>query len=191
MKFEDFPVKDVGHSIQLVGGIWAGDGHSYLFHFPEYGMEHMPSTVEVSLDDWDTLLRQSDLMEAEVLSRAKDGKLYKAVVRKCQRQIDQQVAWNVYKRDQYECRYCGRDNVPLTVDHLILWEEGGPSTEDNMLASCKKCNKTRGNASYADWLKHPSYKKVSANLTRAQQDANRAILERLDDIKRVINVRSR
>jgi len=192
MKFKDFPLASVGNSIQLVGGIWAGEGATYLFQFPEYGHEYDTQVVEMSKDDWKALLTQSDLMETEVLSKCEDGKLYKAVVRKCQRNIDQQVSWNVFKRDGYACRYCGRDDVPLTVDHLVLWEKGGPSTEANLSAACKKCNKTRGNTEYADWLNSDYYQRAAEkNLTQAQRQANQDVAYTLKDIELVINIRTK
>jgi len=191
MDFKDFPLADVGTSIQLVGGIWAGNGVTYLFQFPEYGHEYDTQVIEMSKDDWKALLRQSDLLETEVLSKCEDGKLYKAVARKCQRNIDQQVSWNVFKRDGYACRYCGRDDVPLTVDHLVLWEKGGPSTEANLVSSCKKCNKTRGNTEYADWLNHNYYARVRENLSLAQRQANQDVAYTLKDIELVINIRTK
>lgn len=191
MDFKDFPLASVGNSIQLVGGIWAGEGVTYLFHFPEYGHEYDTQVVPMTKDDWKELLRQSDLMETEVISKCEDGNLYKAVVRKCQRNIDQQVSWNVFKRDGYSCRYCGRDSVPLTVDHLVLWEDGGPSTEANLVAACKKCNKARGNTKYADWLNHGHYTRVRNNLSTAQRQANQDVAYTLDSIELVINIRSK
>ena len=192
MDFKDFPLADVGTSIQLVGGIWAGDGKAYLFHFPEYGQEFADiGIVPMTKEDWKALLRQSDLLETEVLSKCEDGKLYKAVVRKCQRNIDQQVSWNVFRRDEYACRYCGRNDVPLTVDHLVLWEKGGPSNESNLFSACKKCNKTRGNTEYADWLEHPHYLRVSKNLTEDQRLINRNTTHSLSSVELVINIRKK
>ena len=192
MDFKDFPLADVGNSIQLVGGIWASEKEAHLFYFPEYGSTYEEiHGMGISKEDWKALLRQSDLLEAEVLSKCEDGKLYKAVVRKCQRNIDQQVSWNVFRRDGYACRYCARDTVPLTVDHLVLWEEGGPSTEANLVASCKKCNKTRGNVQYADWLNHGYYRRVAENLTQAQRQINLDVATTLGDIELVINVRKK
>jgi hypothetical protein len=193
MDFKDFPLKEVGRSVMLIGAVYADNDTAYCMVFPEYQGDAPPGEdVELTQDDWAALLRQGDLVETEVLAKAKDGKLVKAIIRKCQRQIAQQVSWNVYRRDGYECRYCGRNDVPLTVDHLVLWEDGGPSTEDNLVAACKKCNKVRGNTSYHDWLLHPYYKKRSReNLTEAQIAANHAILSRLDKVERVNHVRSR
>lgn len=191
MDFKDFPLATVGTSVQLVGGIWAGGGKSYMFHFPEYGSEFEAEAITMTKEDWKALLRQSDLLETEVLSKCEDGKLYKAVVRKCQRNIDQQVSWNVFRRDEYACRYCGRDDVPLTVDHLVLWENGGPSTEANLVSACKKCNKTRGNTEYADWLNHQYYARVRENLSMAQRQANQDVAYTLKDIEPVINIRKK
>ena len=192
MKFSDLDLRSVGHEVQLVGGIWAGNGKAYLCYFPEYGEEFEPTAVEMSQDDWKALLRQSDLVETEVLTNAKDPTSMKAVIRKCERNIEQGISWSVFKRAQFRCEYCGRDDVPLTVDHLVLWEDGGPSnTTDNLLAVCRRCNKTRGRTQYADWLRHPYYLDVSKRLSPEKRAQNEALVATLDSIPRVAHVRSR
>ena len=105
--------------------------------------------------------------------------------------MDNNVSWRVYRRDKYACRYCGVNNVPLTVNHIICWEVRGPWIEQNLLTACRKCNKTRGNTSYADWLRHPHYLKVAQHLNPEIRAANEAILGRLDAIPRVNKIRSR
>ena len=191
MKFSEFDLKNVGHEVQLVGGIWAGCGRAFLCYFPEYGAEFKPVALEMNGDDWKALLRQSDLVETEVLAKAQDGSIVKAVIRKCERNIEQGVQWAVFRRDGYACRYCGRSDVPLTVDHLVLWEDGGPSVESNLVAADKRCNKTRGRLSYASWLAHPYYQRVSQALTESQREVNRRLLETLAAIPRMTHVRSR
>lgn len=194
MEFKDIKLEEVGREIMLVGGVWAGNGTAFVCVFPEYdqpGDDDEVHVLQLSQDEWQQLLRQSDLMEAEVLAQAADGKLYKAIARKSQRNVDQGVSWNVFRRDGYRCCYCGNDKVPLTVDHLVLWEEGGPSTEENLLAACRKCNKRRGNTQYADWLKHPHYLKVSQNLTSEERERNAAIVPTLDAIPRVYHKEKR
>ena len=192
MDFKDLDIKTVGNEVLLVGGVWAGNGNTLVCLYPEFGeQEGDVHVLSLTTEEWQQLLRQSDTMETEVLAKAEDGKLYKAIARKSQRNIDQGVSWNVFRRDAYACRYCGSDQVPLTVDHLVLWEDGGPSTEANLLAACRKCNKKRGNMQYADWLKHPHYLKVSKNLTPEVRAANEAIIGTLESIPRVIKVRKR
>jgi 5-methylcytosine-specific restriction endonuclease McrA len=142
-------------------------------------------------EEWKTFLRQTDLMETEVLARAADQSIVKAILRKSTRAVDQTINWNCFRRDNYTCRYCGNNKIALTVDHLVRWEEGGPSTEANMLSACRKCNKVRGDKSYADWLRDPYYLKVSVNLKPEVRAANEAILGTLDAIPRKLHIASR
>ncbi len=207
MKLKDINLLDVGNTIQIVGAIYAGNGKVLLAFFPDergsvHGL-HEPGypnvgymaatstsghdyasveTLDMDHADWEVFLRQTDIMETEILQKASDGTIAKAIVRKGNRMIAQDVSWQVFRRDGYACRYCGNDKTPLTVDHLVLWENGGPSIVANLLSSCKKCNKTRGNLEYADWLQHPYYKQASKRLSPAQREANAALLPTLDAI---------
>ncbi len=191
MKFQEMDLTAVGQTVQLVGGIWAGDGHAYLCYFPEYGREFEPVAVEMNAEDWKALIRQSDLVETDVLARAPNGDLVKTVMRKCQRTIEEQLKCQVFRRDGFRCRYCGREDVPLTVDHLILWEDGGPTIEPHLLAACRKCNKARGRTPYAKWLTHPYYLQVSSALTNAERLANVDWQRHLATMPRVVHVRTR
>jgi len=192
MEFKDLKIQDVGREVLLVGGVWAGNGQTFVCLYPEFGeQEGELHVLNMTEDDWKTLLRQSDIMETEVLAKAEDGTLYKAVMRKCQRNIEQGTSWNVFRRDEYACRYCGNDKIPLTVDHLVLWEDGGPSIEENLVAACRKCNKKRGNTQYKDWLTHPYYLKMSKNLSPEIRAANETVLGTLRDIPRHVNKRKR
>jgi 5-methylcytosine-specific restriction endonuclease McrA len=52
----------------------------------------------------------------------------------------------VFARDGWTCQYCGsRSN--LTVDHVVPRSKGGPSSWENIVASCAPCNRRKGNAS--------------------------------------------
>jgi hypothetical protein len=68
------------------------------------------------------------------------------------------------------------------VDHLVTWESGGPSIEENLVASCSKCNNARGETPYEEWLMSPYYKRVSANLGYQDKFANQVIVSRLANI---------
>jgi 5-methylcytosine-specific restriction endonuclease McrA len=51
----------------------------------------------------------------------------------------------VFARDDWTCQYCGaRSN--LTVDHIIPRSKGGPSSWENIVASCAPCNRRKGDA---------------------------------------------
>lgn len=190
-KLSDLDIKKFGHTIQMAGAIYVGEGKSYVCYFPDEVSEDPFEPLEMDTEDWKALIRQTDLLETEILAKAENGDLVKVVVRKSTRQIEQGVSWNVFRRDLYHCRYCAKDTVPLTVDHLVLWEEGGPSIEKNLLTSCRKCNKIRGNTQYEEWLRSPYYMDVSRNLTTATRMANGLLVMTLPDIPRRIQQRSR
>lgn len=191
MHLHDLDIHAIGDTIQLTGVIYASADTAYLCYFPKEDDDLPTQVLKMNEDDWKAFIRQTDLLEVEILEKAEDGTITKAILRKSQRQIDQVVSWNVFRRDGYRCRYCGRNNVPLTVDHLVTWEEGGPTVEDNLVSACKKCNKTRGRTEYAAWLASKDYRKVSERLTPADHAANQALVPTLDAIPRVTHIRSR
>ena len=191
-KFSEINLLDIGNTIQISGAIWTGNGKNYLCFLPgENNSENETVSLDISLEEWKSFIRQSDLLETEILARDTEDKLVKIICRKSTRQIDQVIQWKVYFRDKFRCRYCNRIGVPLSVDHIILWEEGGPSTEENLITACKKCNKTRGSMHYEEWLKSPYYRRVSNDLSGGIFNDNEEILKRLDSIPRRIHVISR
>lgn len=162
----DLDIHKIGDTIQMIGAVYAGEGEALLCLFPGETVDPATtSALTMDHEDWKAFLKQADTVEVEVLMKDKStGELVKAYTRKCQRQIDAAVMWKVFRRDSFACRYCGADDVPMTVDHLICWEVGGPSIEANLVTSCKKCNGIRGKTVFAAWLEHPYYEKVSRNV---------------------------
>jgi len=182
MSLLDINLPGVGREVVLVGAVFAGENDSYFVTIP--GKEDTPTPRQVSLtsDEWKTFLRQTDLMEVEVTVEDEHGKLKRAIIRKCERQVSRHISWVVFRRDGFACRYCGRDDGPLTVDHLITWESGGPTTEENLVACCGRCNNLRGETPLAEWFMSSVYKRVSARLTMQQKFANQALVGTLANI---------
>lgn len=54
--------------------------------------------------------------------------------------------FDVLVRDNYTCRYCGRQapNVVLHVDHVIPVAKGGTDDPDNLVTACYDCNEGKG-----------------------------------------------
>jgi 5-methylcytosine-specific restriction endonuclease McrA len=52
---------------------------------------------------------------------------------------------NIHRRDRHTCQYCGKKNVPLTVDHIIPKQYGGKESWDNLVCACVRCNNRKGN----------------------------------------------
>jgi 5-methylcytosine-specific restriction endonuclease McrA len=44
----------------------------------------------------------------------------------------------------YKCLCCGRDDIELTLDHIIPVTKGGTTTIDNLQPLCKSCNTKKG-----------------------------------------------
>jgi hypothetical protein len=54
--------------------------------------------------------------------------------------ISKRLRYEVLRRDGFKCRYCHRDQVILTVDHVIPQTLGGSDDPSNLVASCDDCN---------------------------------------------------
>ncbi|NBW36929.1 MAG: HNH endonuclease [Cytophagia bacterium] len=50
---------------------------------------------------------------------------------------------NIFKRDNFECQYCGTKR-DLTIDHVIPKAQGGKDSWTNLVTACKRCNAKKG-----------------------------------------------
>lgn len=60
----------------------------------------------------------------------------------------------IYARDENRCVWCGHDGRMLTIDHLIPRSKGGNNDPSNLVTTCMRCNRLRGNRSLREWLCH-------------------------------------
>lgn len=61
---------------------------------------------------------------------------------------------NVYKRDNYECVYCGCDNrKTLTLDHVHPTSKGGQNSFENVVTACRKCNGEKADLTLTEYGK--------------------------------------
>ena len=57
---------------------------------------------------------------------------------------------NILRRDGHRCQYCGRGDVPLTLDHIHPRSKGGEDSWENLVAACVKCNNKKGDGTPAE-----------------------------------------
>lgn len=152
----DFDLHSIGNEREITGVLY----DDILVMLPDTEGFMSLDIVSPTLDQWTKIVRQSDLKEIEGMSKGQ-----KVILRKSTRQIEQKVSWEVFRRDNYTCRYCGANDRPLTVDHIVVWEEMGPSIPMNLISSCKKCNNKRGTMRYEAWLENPYYLSMVPSLT--------------------------
>ena len=178
MTFQDIDLLDVGIKITLFGAIFEGNGKHYYMPLPDADVLTYRDPVILRMDaaEWERFLNQSDVLDVRGPA--------KAILRKSQRHIDRIVQWQVWERDGYRCRYCGK-KAPLTVDHVILWENGGASVADNLISSCGKCNKLRGNMPYEAWLASPEYAHTSRALDPLTLKVNELVATKLKHLESI------
>lgn len=70
------------------------------------------------------------------------GETNQSIAKKKREPIPQSVRFNVFRRDNFTCRYCGRSSpeVVLHCDHAKSVRDGGGNSEDNLVTSCVDCN---------------------------------------------------
>lgn len=142
----------LGTEIQIAGMVLQGINKTWVLLFEEAEPLNMHDVIldQFTHEEWKDLLFQLDVLEVEILDPNNPNQ--KKIVRKTQREIEQRVSWNVFRRDNFTCQYCFNEGV-CTVDHIVCWEDLGQSVEDNLITACRKCNKTRGNTPFVDWIK--------------------------------------
>jgi len=152
MKFEDLNLLEIGNTMEISGVVYENDTDVFIIYLPDTDDPVRMHEIFPTLEEWQKIIRQSDLKEIEGMDKGQ-----KIILRKSTRQIETKIMWEVFRRDEYHCRYCGANDRPLTVDHVVLWEEMGPSIPLNLITACKKCNNARGSMQYEDWLTSPHY----------------------------------
>lgn len=79
---------------------------------------------------------------------------------------------NVYRRDNYECVYCGSSYLKsLTLDHVIPQSKGGENAWDNLVTACRTCNSEKADLTLEEYgkeivePKRPHYLMLMKQLT--------------------------
>lgn len=62
---------------------------------------------------------------------------------------------SILARDNYTCQYCGTSGGELTVDHIVPKHNHGPTSWENLVCCCKKCNSKKGGKTAAQAGMHP------------------------------------
>lgn len=65
------------------------------------------------------------------------------------------------------CAYCGAQNVPLEIEHIIPKSRGGTNRIDNLTIACRSCNQKKGNKTAEEF----GYSKIQRQVKRHLKDA--------------------
>ena len=67
------------------------------------------------------------------------------VIKKNRKAINNSIKYDIMKRDNFKCQYCGKSpaidsNVILEIDHILPVSKGGTNEIENLKTICKDCN---------------------------------------------------
>lgn len=78
----------------------------------------------------------------------KNGKKYAETQRQERKIMNDDIRYNVLKRDNFTCKICGataKDGAKLHADHIIPISEGGKTVMSNLQTLCERCNIGKSN----------------------------------------------
>lgn len=66
------------------------------------------------------------------------------------RNIPKKLRFQILERDGFKCKYCGKgppwqvSSLELEIDHVVSWADGGRTVPENLITSCRDCNRGKG-----------------------------------------------
>jgi hypothetical protein len=145
---------EIGHVYQLTAITLNGSGGALTMVLPDVAPIDLEKPIErwkPTTDQWKEWLQRAD-DQLILVTDPENKKLVKAIIRKSSQQIDENLRWQTYRRDNYTCRYCGIKDRPFTYDHWLAQDYGGQTTLDNGRTSCRVCNKIKANMTIEEWI---------------------------------------
>jgi 5-methylcytosine-specific restriction endonuclease McrA len=84
---------------------------------------------------------------------------------------------NIYRRDNYECVYCGCSNQRiLTLDHVVPQSKGGKDSWSNLVTACRPCNHEKADLTLEEYgkeipePKRPHYLMLMRSMTHIPKE---------------------
>ena len=83
---------------------------------------------------------------------------------------------NLFARDDHQCQYCGKvePTHKLSLDHVVPRSHGGPTTWENIVCCCLRCNSRKGGRTPKQarmkLLKVPAKPRVNPLLVQSVED---------------------
>ena len=72
VKLSDLNLMDVGNTILISGGVWSGNGKTYIALFPNEEVEEL-ELLDMTLEDWEKFICQADM--SDTLVQTANGKI--------------------------------------------------------------------------------------------------------------------
>lgn len=69
----------------------------------------------------------------------------------------------------WRCAYCGKESVPLEMDHVVPKSRGGTDRVSNLALACRECNQAKGNRLPQEWLEELKKSRRTVDKKRAEK----------------------
>ncbi len=110
--------------------------------------------VSYDFDDWtelSILKREYDGVDEEWVRTVRFSLMVPRIIRvltfaRLPRQAVKFNRRNILARDRHTCQYCGKGfpTSELTLDHVVPRSQSGPTTWENVVCACSRCNVRKG-----------------------------------------------
>lgn len=90
----------------------------------------------------------------ELYKEWESGKKYEVTKRQERKIMNDDIRYNVLKRDNFTCQKCGitsKDGAKLEVDHIIPVSKGGKTIMSNLQTLCDRCNSGKNDKTKEDF----------------------------------------
>ena len=85
----------------------------------------------------------------------KNGNKFEETKKQERKIMNDDIRYNVLKRDNYSCQICGataKDGAKLHVDHIIPVSKGGKTVMNNLQTLCERCNIGKSDKTENDYI---------------------------------------
>jgi 5-methylcytosine-specific restriction endonuclease McrA len=82
-----------------------------------------------------------------------------------------EVRAHLLEKFQRRCAYCGKQNVPFELDHVLPRSRDGSDRVSNLVLACHDCNREKGDRTAAEWG-HPNVEAQAKGPLRAAAAVN-------------------
>jgi 5-methylcytosine-specific restriction endonuclease McrA len=105
--------------------------------------------------------------------------------------VSQRTRYEVFRRDNFQCRYCRTTERELTIDHVLPIALGGSDEPTNLVTACRDCNMGKGSTApdspvvadvEASALRWADAIAKAAEITDAQASVSEQLVEWFDDV---------
>lgn len=163
-------LKRIKSELELEGTVWRDPETDKTFILPLCKEMELQTPYILAIDDLHELelLNHAFLVEGDRYF-GKLRKAVKAAIGIARSKADQRITWEVFRREGFECYYCGCDFGALTFDHYVPASLGGSTNMENGRAACKWCNSNKADMEPQFWEDSSILKKRKEFIKKAKE----------------------